>query len=311
MIYTVTLNPALDKELLVHALELDTVLRSQEVRIDYGGKGFNVSRMISALGGSSVALAFAGGHNGEILRSGLDSLGIDTDFVWVAEETRTNVSIVTATGGHYIKVNEQGPTIPPTAYVSLVDKVKALTQPDDWWVLAGSLPPGVPAAVYADLTAKIQGAGAYVVLDTSGAALGHGCSTRPFLVKPNDVEIQQLTGLPVKSTTEIAAAAHSLQQSGIANVVVSLGKDGALLINENGLWRAESPRVEERNPIGAGDSLVGGLVWGLSEGLDVPEALRWGIACGAATASLSGTAVGSVRCVEKLLPQVPITELPI
>jgi len=94
--------------------------------------------------------------------------------------------------------------------------------------------------------------------------------------------------------------------SGIDNVIVSLGKDGAMLINNLGAWQAASPQIEERNPIGAGDSMVGGLVWGLSEGLTVPEALRWGIACGAATASLSGTAVGSREVVEALLPRVSL-----
>lgn len=308
MIYTVTLNPAVDKELVVPAIEVDTVLRSQEVRLDYGGKGFNVSRMLNALGSSSVALGFAGGQSGELLRDGLASLGIDSDFVWVDDETRTNVSIVTKVPGHYVKVNEPGPVISAAAYETLINKVKRLAQAGDWWVLAGSLPPGVPQTAYADLIREIQGSGARVLLDTSGEALRLGCSARPFLVKPNDVEAQQLTGLPVNSPAETAAAAKAMQKSGIENIVVSLGKSGALLADEQGVWRAASPRVEERNPIGAGDSLVGGLVWGLSEGLALPEALRWGIACGAATASLSGTAVGSRQLVEKLLPQVELTE---
>ena len=175
-------------------------------------------------------------------------------------------------------------------------------------MLAGSLPPGVPPTAYADLIEKIQGAGAYALLDSSGEALRWGCDARPFLVKPNDVEAEQLTGLPVKTPAEIAAAAETMQKSGIDNVVVSLGKVGALLADEQGVWCAASPRIEERNPIGAGDSLVGGLVWGLAEGLALPEALCWGIACGAATASLSGTAVGSRPLVEELLSQVELTE---
>ena len=308
MIYTVTLNPAVDKELVVPAIELDTVLRSREVRTDYGGKGFNVSRMLIALGSRSVALGFAGGRNGELLRDGLESLGIDSDFVWVDDETRTNISIVTETPGPYVKVNEPGPAISTAAYETLLNKVKKLAQRGDWWVLAGSLPPGLPKTAYADLIKKIQGSGAHVLLDSSGEALRWGCSARPFLAKPNEVEAHQLTGLPLNSPAETAAAAKSMQKSGIAHVVVSLGKAGTLLVDEQGIWRAAAPRIEERNPIGAGDSLVGGLVWGLSEGLAVAEALRWGTACGAATASLSGTAVGSRQLVETLLPQVELTE---
>lgn len=304
MIYTVTLNPAIDKELVVPAIEVDTVLRSQAVRLDYGGKGFNVSRMLKALGSRSVALGFAGGHNGQLLRDGLQSLGIETDFVWVEGETRTNVSIVTEIPSHYVKVNEPGPVVSAAAIDAFKAKVKMLARPDDWWVFAGSLPPGIPASFYADLIRVVQIAGAYAILDTSGEALRLGYKQRPFLAKPNEKELQQLTGLPVSNLTEIAAAAKSMQKSGPVNVVVSLGKAGALLLDEAQVWQVTSPTIEERNPIGAGDSMVGGLVWGLSEDLPVAEALRWGIACGAATASLSGTAVGSRPLVEKLLLEV-------
>jgi 1-phosphofructokinase family hexose kinase len=306
MIYTVTLNPAVDKELVVPALEIDTVLRSQETNIDYGGKGFNVSRMLNALGGRSIALGFAGGHSGDLLREGLESLGIGSDFMWVGEETRTNISIVTGIPSHYIKVNEPGPAISEAARAALREKVQNLAKGGDWWVLAGSLPPGVPPTIYADLIQTIQEAGAQVILDTSGEALYWGCRVRPFLAKPNDIELEQFTGLTIDSPETIVAAARLMLESGIDNVVVSLGKDGAMLINNMGAWQAASPEIEERNPIGAGDSMVGGLVWGLSEGLTVPEALCWGIACGAATASLSGTAVGSRQLVEALLPRVSL-----
>lgn len=306
MIYTITLNPAVDKELVVPAIELDTVLRSTKATLDYGGKGFNVSRMLISLGSRSVALGFAGGHNGELLRDGLESLGIETDFVWVDGETRVNVSIVSEVSDHYVKVNEPGPVISPARYEALMSKVAVLAKPGDWWVLAGSLPPGVLQSAYADLIKKIQGSGARVVLDTSGEALRLGCSAQPFLVKPNDIEAEQLTGLPVGNPAESTMAAKAMQKRGVANVVLSLGKAGALLVDEQEVWWAASPQIEERNPIGAGDSLVGGLVWGLSENLSKSEALRWGVACGAATASLSGTAVGSRPFVEELLPQVEL-----
>jgi 1-phosphofructokinase family hexose kinase len=309
MIYTVTLNPAIDKELVVPDLVLDTVLRSEEVRLDFGGKGFNVSRMLAALGSRSVALAFAGGHNGRLLRDGLEALDIATDFVWVDEETRTNVSIVTAVPGHYLKVNEPGPAISAAAQEALQEKVRACAAPDDWWVLAGSLPPGVAPSFYAQLIRIIQDAGARAVLDTSGEALRQGYKARPFLIKPNELELGQMTGLPVNSLQEAAAAARAVQDTGVANVVVSLGKAGALLATAQAVQQVASPQIEERNPIGAGDSLVGGLVRGLAGGLPLAEALRWGIACGAATASLSGTAVGPRPLVEALLPQVSLTEL--
>ncbi len=308
MIYTVTLNPAVDRELIVPAIEYDSVLRATAWRVDCGGKGFNVSRMLCSLGTVSVAMGFAGGHNGELLRDTLEGLGIGTDFVWVAGETRTNVSITTETHDHYLKVNEPGPTISAAEQRELVQKVCLLAKPGDWWVLAGSLPPGVPVTIYRELTEAIQAAGAKVVLDTSDEALREGCAARPFLVKPNDAEVHALTGLPVGSDEEVAAAARVLQQSGVDNVVISLGKRGALLADDQQqVWWADSPSIEAKNPIGAGDSMVGGMVWGLSQGMPLPEALRWGIACGAATASMSGTAVGSRELVGALVERVQVT----
>ena len=311
MIYTITLNPAVDKELVVPALEFDTVLRSQKVNVDYGGKGFNVSRILKSLGTDSVALCFAGGNNGQLLKNGLADLDIETDFTWIAGETRTNISIVTEKPSHYVKVNEAGPTILAEELKALRQKVVKLAKSGDWWVLAGSLPPGVSSHLYADLIKDIQAAGAFVILDTSGEALKHGCDTKPFLAKPNDAEAHNLTGLPVNNVTEIAAAAKVIQAAGVGTVVISLGKAGALLVDGDHIWQVESPVIQESNPIGAGDSMVGGLVWALSQGMPMVEAVSWGIACGAATASLPGTAVGTKPLVDTLHPQVKMHQLEI
>lgn len=160
MIYTVTLNPAVDRELTVATLEYDTVLRATHWQVDCGGKGFNVARMLAALGLESVALAFAGGRSGELLRDGLQDLGITTDFVWVEGETRTNVSIVSQAHDHYIKVNEPGPTIAAARQAELLDKIRGLAREGDLWVLAGSLPPGVPPTIYADVIESLRACGA-------------------------------------------------------------------------------------------------------------------------------------------------------
>lgn len=306
MIFTVTLNPAVDRELSVPAIEFNSVLRATDCQVDYGGKGFNVSRLLKSLGASSVAVGFAGGRSGELLRDGLNSLGIEVDFVWVSGETRTNVSIVSAEQKRYVKANEPGPVISAAEQQALLEKIRSLAKQGDWWVLAGSLPPGVPDSIYADIIAGVQARGAKVILDTSENALLHGCKAAPFLVKPNAYEANKLTGLPVDDVQRIAAAAQAIRLMGPASVVISLGKDGAMLVEERGVWVAKSPKIQEKNPIGAGDSMVGGLVWGLQAGLPLPEALRWGVACGAGTASLSGTAVATKELAERLLAQVQI-----
>lgn len=304
MIYTVTLNPAIDRELTVPDFAYNTVLRAGAWRVDWGGKGFNVSRMLQALGTESVALGFAGGHTGQMLREGLQELGIATEFILIAGETRTNVSIVGEQRDRYLKVNEPGPPVTAADLEALRDKIAERAQPGDWWVLAGSLPPGAPPDSYAGLVTLIQENGAHAVLDSSGDALAHGCGACPFLIKPNDTELQRLSNMPVQTVPQAISAARAVLTRGVRHVVVSMGRQGALLVDEQGAWQAAAPSIAERNPIGAGDSLVGGLVWALSRGRTPAQALRWGVACGAATAGRDGTAVGSRQQVEQLAAQV-------
>ena len=304
MIYTLTLNPAVDRELTVPAMEFDSVLRASESRVDFGGKGFNVSRLLKGLEASSTATGFLGGNAGELLQKGLQSLGIGTDFVWVSEETRTNVSIVTHSHDHYIKVNEKGPLVDAAKQQELLDKIDSLAKNGDWWVLAGSLPPGVSTDMYARVVSALNTHGANAILDTSGESLKLGCAKHPFLVKPNAEEAHALTGLPMDTADEIVAGAAEIRRMGAQNVVVSMGKAGALLHAADGTWLVHTPKIKEKNPIGAGDSMVGGLVWALTQGLALKEALGWGVASGAATASLPGTEVGSRPLIEELYSQV-------
>ena len=304
MIHTLTLNPAVDRELTVPAMEFDSVLRASESRVDFGGKGFNVSRLLKGMGTSSTAVGFLGGRAGELLQDGLQSLGIGADFVWVPGETRTNVSIVTQAHDHYVKVNEKGPLVDAGKQKELLEKIDSLARRGDWWVLAGSLPPGVSDDFYARVVHVLNKHEARAILDTSGESLRIGCAEKPYLVKPNAEEAHVLTGLPMNTPSEISAAAVEICRMGAQNVVVSMGKAGALLHSPDGTWLTHSPKIKEKNPIGAGDSMVGGLVWALTQEIALREALGWGVASGAATASLPGTEVGSRPLIEELCSQV-------
>ena len=304
MIYTLTLNPAVDRELTVPAMEFDSVLRASESRVDFGGKGFNVSRLLKGMDEPSTAVGFLGGNAGKLLQNGLQSLGIGTDFVWVVGETRTNVSIVTQTHDRYIKVNEKGPLVDAAKQRELLDKIDSLAKHGDWWVLAGSMPPGVADDFYARIVNVLNRHEAHAILDTTGEPLRLGCAEKPYLVKPNGEEAHALTGLPMDTPAEIAAAAAEIRKMGAQNVVISMGKAGALLQTSEGTWLTHSPKIKEKNPIGAGDSMVGGLVWALTQGIALKESLGWGVASGAATASLSGTEVGSRPLIEELFSQV-------
>jgi 1-phosphofructokinase family hexose kinase len=309
MIYTLTPNPAVDRELTVPAMEFDSVLRATESRVDFGGKGFNVSRLLKGMESSSTAIGFLAGNAGELLQNGLKNLGIGTDFVWVPGETRTNISIVTQSHDHYIKVNEKGPLVDAAKQQELLDKIDSLAKRGEWWVLAGSMPPGVADDFYARVVNVLNKHDAQAILDTTGESLRIGCGEKPFLVKPNAEEAHALTGLPMTTPTEIAAGAEEIRKMGAQNVVVSMGKAGALLRTAEGSWLTHSPKIQERNPIGAGDSMVGGLVWALSQGIPLKEALGWGVASGAATASLDGTEVGSRPLIEELFGQVRFERL--
>jgi len=312
VIYTLTLNPAVDRELQVPAIVFGEVLRATAHRVDWGGKGFNVSRALRALGGESVAVGFVGGFAGQMIAAGLRQLGIAVDFVAIAGETRTNVTIVD--GGRHLKVNEAGPAITAEEQALLVDKVRALARPGDWWVLSGSLPPGASPGVYADVIRIVQSAGGFAILDTSGAALAHGCAAGPFLAKPNAAEAAELTGRRIEQSDEMGGfeaacqAAGDIHAMGVSRVVISLGRRGALLSDGRAAWMARPPVIVERNPVGAGDSMVAGLVWELARGTPVEHALRWAVASGAAAASLDGTAFGDRATVAKLEHQVELIE---
>lgn len=309
MIYTVTLNPAVDRELSVDKIKFSTVLRASEWRVDCGGKGFNVARMLKNLGVESRALGFAAGKSGEFLNESLNARGIATDFIWVAGETRTNISIVSSENDRYVKVNEPGPAISETDVDALLQKIKQSAHKGDWWILAGSLPPGVLPSIYTQMARIIQSAGAYAVIDTSDQSLKESCRVNPFMVKPNDVEAKALTGLNVGSVKELVRAGKAIRDMGPAHVVISLGKKGAILVNGKEVLLASSPEIVEQNPIGAGDSMVAGLVWGISQGASMSEALCRGIACGAATAGRKGTGIGTLDQVNTLLSGIKVSQL--
>ncbi len=305
MIYTLTLNPAVDRELTVPVVEYNAILRASQSRVDFGGKGLNVSRVLKRLGATTTAVGFLGGRAGELLQDGLKGLGIGADFVWVSGETRTNIiSIVTEIHNDYIKVNERGPFVEHAKQEELLAKIDEITRAGDWWVLAGSLPPGVADDFYARIIRVLNQHQAKAVLDTTSEPLRRGCTEHPYLVKPNVEETQALTGRPMDKPAGIASAAAEIRKMGAQNVVISMGKAGALLQTNEGTWLVTAPKVEEKNPIGAGDSMVGGLVWALTQGLALRESLGWGVASGAATASQGGTEVGSRALIEELIAQV-------
>lgn len=300
MIITLTLNPGLDHTLTVPRISFDEVLRATKARLDWGGKGFNVSRALMALGVDSLAMGLVGGATGQMLEWGLADLDIATDLVQIAGKTRTNVVVTDASAERHIKVNEAGPSIQPLELEALLDRVRERARPGDMWILSGSLPPGAPPGIYAHLIDLIHGGGARAVLDTSGEPLRLGCAARPLLVKPNANEAEEMMGRAIKSNADALEAAGFFLKQGIELVALSLGAGGLLLVSGQEAVRAFPPQVLVRNPVGAGDALLAGITWALRRELPLEDVARWGVAAGTAAAMREGVGVGSRAEVEGL-----------
>lgn len=284
MIYTVSANPALDLILTVPAIEFEVVLRAFEVRREMGGKGFNVSRYLKALGLDNIAVAFAAGFTGQALEAGLRSVGVETAFIYLEGETRTNVVIQEPGGRRHIKANQPGATVTPEGMAAFWDLVRTRATPDDVWVLTGSLAPGLAPDFYAEVGEALHARGARVVLDTSGPALRRGCAARPLLVKPNVVEAEEFTGLTIRSVETAAAAAAAFIDAGAQNVILSMGKDGAIVAGGGDLLHLQPPAVTVKTAVGAGDAVVAGAVWALQQGLPTRGVGLWGVTTGTVTA---------------------------
>jgi len=204
----------------------------------------------------------------------------------------------------HIKVNETGPTVSQLEVDNLIQSVKDQLKKGDWWVLGGSIPNGVDPSIYAKLIKLIEQAGAFSILDTSGEALRLGCDANPTLAKPNLEEAQELLNLTDDQVKNPSNCFNQNKHKGPKNLVVSLGKEGALLIADQKCIKEASATIIEKNPTGAGDSMVAGLVYKLSNKQSLQQALQFGLACGAATASKAGTDLGSLEEVNILLAQL-------
>ena len=286
MIYTVTFNPALDYVIHVDQLELGETNRCSREELYFGGKGVNVSLVLKELGRESTALGFIAGFTGEALAQFLQEQGIRAEFIRLKEGlTRINVKM---TGAQETEINAQGPKIDDEAIAALFEKLDTLVA-GDTLVLAGSIPSTLPADIYEQILARLQGKGIRCVVDATGKLLMNVLKYNPFLIKPNHRELEELVGRALNGSAEIAAGAKELQALGARNVLISRGKDGALLLDENGAV-SEMPAVGGKpvNTVGAGDSMVAGFIAGCDT--DYAYALKLGSACGGATACRSDLA---------------------
>ncbi len=288
MIYTVTFNPALDYVMKVEKLRYDDINRTYGEELYYGGKGINVSAILSRLGMENTALGFKAGFTGEKLEELLREDGINTDFIGLKSGmTRINVKIKAETE---LDINAVGPPIEKEEVEKLFDKIRNLTH-GDVIVLAGSVPGALPSDIYEKILSVTSQAGVEAVVDSTGDLLLNVLKYHPFLIKPNNFELGDLFGVKINNEAEIEKYAKLLQEKGARNVLVSRGKDGATLVTEDGdVHTIGIIPGKPLNSVGCGDSMVAGFVAGYIEKRDYAYALKLGSACSNATAFSYGLA---------------------
>ncbi len=288
MIYTVTVNPAVDYLVYVEDIKTGEINRSVKERLFCGGKGVNVSQVLNELGVDSVATGFIAGSTGNMVVSELTARGISADFVRLEKGfTRINVKI---RSGAETDINGQGPDISACDIEKLLKKLENLND-GDILVLAGSVPRTLPRDIYKTVMERLDGRGVRVAVDATGDLLLDTLRYKPFLVKPNSDELGEMFGVKITSPKEIGMYAARLRDAGALNVLVSMGAEGAYLLDEFGKTHfMKAKPVKTVNTVGAGDSMVAGFIAGYIKTGDYDRALELGTAAGGATAACEGLA---------------------
>lgn len=300
MIYTVTVNPALDYVLQLPEVKDGETNRSSDTQFLAGGKGINVSQILNQLGVDNTAWGFVGGFTGEELIRQLNVKKISSDFVRISDDTRVNVKIHAQ---EETEINAAGPDITAqevAAFKSRLDDLEA----GDVVVLSGSLAPSLPTDFYESLLPLIREKGAEFVVDTTGEALLRTLKFNPLVIKPNHHELADLFDTSFSSTADMLEAAKKLQKMGAQNVMISMAGEGAYLVTADHVYHANAATGTAVNSVGAGDSMIAGFVGTWFEKHDAAEGLRVGSACGGATAFTEDIAIKSQ--IDAVLPQIKI-----
>ena len=309
MIVTVTLTPALDKTVILPGFRVDQVNRIQSLRLDAGGKGINVSKVLRALGTDSLATGILGGGTGRYIENSLREMGIASDFVWVEQETRTNLKVVDPQEHTNTDINEPGAPVGADVIEAVYRKVEAAASPGDIVVLAGKAPAGTPDTVFADWITRLRAKQVRTYLDADAGLLLAGVQAKPSMIKPNDAELGRLTGKAYGSAEEMVRAARELVRDGVGTVVVSLGGDGALFVTGDQALRGHGLRVPVQSTVGAGDSMMAAMAHGAARGMRFRDTCALAMAVSAAAVTTPGTQPAEMTLVNELLKQVRIEEV--
>ena len=310
MIYTITLNPALDKTVSIPDFSIDTVNRIQTLRTDAGGKGINVSKVIHSLGAVSTAAGILGGSTGQAILEALKKLGIETFFHFIPGETRTNLKVIDPSRHTNTDINEPGPPVQLDDLAGLLSALLARVSAGDIAVISGSLPAGAPADTYFTWTRALRERGVRVILDADGEPLSRAVQASPHLMKPNIHELSALTGRPLRTAAQAREAAVPLMEAyRIPKAVISMGGEGALYLLEGRALYARAVPVPVHSTVGAGDSMAAALAVAEEAGMALADTIRLSMAAGAASVMESGSQAAAYDTIKRLIPLVRFEEM--
>ena len=310
MIATITLNPSLDEHIMVHGLIPEETSRWSKRYRYAGGKGIDVSRAIHEMGSATTAYGFIGGQEGRILEILLDEEGVPFSFTPIEQETRTNFIITDTKTSQQTRIGAPGPRISKGELKRLLNKLKSIHPSPDLIAAGGSVPPGVPASIYYDIVKEAKHSGVRTILDSANQWLEEGIKAKPYLIKPNVHEAEELLKTELSSEETIIKAALDLTKTGIEVVVISRGKDGIIAATKKSIAKAVPPQVKVRSAVGAGDCTIAGLALKLAYGEPLIEACRLAVAMGTAAVLTPGTELCHRTDVKKLLPKIQVWEIP-
>ncbi|GAA5529626.1 1-phosphofructokinase [Herpetosiphon gulosus] len=306
-IVTLTLNPAIDQTIFINNFQLETVNRAYDLKSHAGGKGVNVASLLAANGHKVVATGFLGDQNTELFDKLFAEKQIDDQFIRIPGQPRVGIKISDQQTQRTTEINLPGLTPTNEQLDAIRATIKRLAADDNqWFILAGNVPPGIPSTIYGQLIEIIRAAGKQVVLDTSGEALRYGLAAAPTIAKPNLAELEQFVGYPLTSEQAAAKAGRELLSHGIKLVVISMGEHGALFLDNAQSLVAIPPSVAVQSTVGAGDAMVSGLVAAQTQGLDLVASARLATAFAAAKITQLGSNLPAAEIVEHIRADVVI-----
>ncbi|MFC4767969.1 1-phosphofructokinase [Effusibacillus consociatus] len=303
-VVTVTLNPALDKTVTIHGMQIGGLNRVQQMRLDPGGKGINVAKVLNQFGVDVIATGLVAGSQGRFLLKQLEEQQIQTGFLEINGETRTNLKIYDEDSKITTEINEPGFSVNHEDLQIYRQKLLELLHHTSVLVVGGSLPPGVPEDIYREYIQMANGLGVKTILDADGVPFQEGIEGKPYAIKPNRFELEQWVGHELKTESEVVSAGKQLLKTGVSLVLVSMGSEGSIVMDQHETFRVYSFPITPKSTVGAGDSMVAALVYSLLNGKTLKDTAVWATTAGTVTASKSGTQVCTLPEVQQCVSRV-------